>query len=210
MSHDRFRAAVIAAAFLISVLVFLRMPATARPTVVPLIQRLVVAFFLPATALAVLFILKRVAAKEPRRENYAKFRGTFELLLDITVVVLFGLQLLLHGWLIVFHRLDSTPGLGLVPTTLVGLALVIVGNVLPRIRPNSAVGIRTPWTLRDERTWAGVHRAGGYLIMGLGLAFLAVTFIDFHKVWWVVVPGLILTLAGLPLLSFLLWRFRRI
>lgn len=204
MSHDRFRAAVIAAAFLIAVLVFLRLPAP-----LPLFQRLVDAFFLPAAALVLILIFKRVAAKDPRRENYARFHSTFELLLDVTVVVLFGLQLLLHGWLIVFHRLGPKPGLALVPTTLAGLALVVVGNVLPRVRPNSAVGIRTPWTLRDERTWTRVHRIGGYLLVGLGLAFLAVTWIDFRKVWWVAVPGLILTLIGLPFLSLILWRSRQ-
>ncbi len=204
MSHDRFRAAVIAAAFLIAVLVFLRLPAS-----LPLFQRLVDAFFLPAAALVLILIFKRVAAKDPRRENYARFHSTFELLLDVTVVVLFGLQLLLHGWLIVFHRLGPKPGLALVPTTLAGLALVVVGNVLPRVRPNSAVGIRTPWTLRDERTWTRVHRIGGYLLVGLGLAFLAVTLIDFRKVWWVAVPGLILTLIGLPFLSLILWRSRQ-
>lgn len=204
MSHDRFRAAVIAAAFLIAVLVFLRLPAP-----LPLFQRLFDAFFLPAAALVLILIFKRVAAKDPRRENYARFHSTFELLLDVTVVVLFGLQLLLHGWLIVFHRLGPKPGLALVPTTLTGLALVVVGNVLPRVRPNSAVGIRTPWTLRDERTWTRVHRIGGYLLVGLGLAFLAVTWIDFRKVWWVAVPGLILTLIGLPFLSLILWRSRQ-
>ncbi len=209
MSHNRFRAAVIAAAFLIAVLVFVRLPATARPVALPLFQRLVDAFFLPAAALVLLLIFKQVAAKDPRRENYARFHSTFELLLNVTVVVLFGLQLLLHGWLIVFHRLGPKPGLALVPTTLAGLALVVVGNVLPRVRPNSAVGIRTPWTLRDERTWTRVHRIGGYLLVGLGLAFVAVTLIDFRKVWWVAVPGIILTLIGLPFLSLILWRSRR-
>ena len=210
MSHDRFRGAVIAGAFVVAAVVFFRLPAAvggpAPAAAVPLFRRLVVAFFLPAAALGILLILRRIAAREPFRANYARFRGTFELLLDVTAVLIVGLQLLLHGWLIFFHRLGPAPRLWFVPTTLVGLALIVTGNVLPRLRPTSALGIRTPWTLRDERTWNRVHRVGGYVLLAFGLAFLAITIIDFQKVWWVAVPGLVLTLAGLPLYSYVIWR----
>ncbi len=204
MSHSRFRAAILVAAFVLAVVVFVQLSAAASSEPITLYQRVVVAFFLPAAALGISALIRRLSGEEPFRENYARFRGTFELLLDLTVVLIIGLQLTLQAWIILFHRSGRAPRLWFIPTTLIGLALIITGNVLPRLRPNSTMGIRTPWALRDERTWNRVHRAGGYLLVLFGLALLTVTYLDFQKVWWVAVPGLVLTLAGLPLYSYVI------
>jgi uncharacterized membrane protein len=53
-----------------------------------------------------------------------------------------------------------------------GLTLVAVGNLLPRMRPNAALGIRTSRTLVDRRLWMLLHRAGGYLFVMVGFATL--------------------------------------
>ena len=210
MSHKWFRRVLIAASFVLAAVVFILLPGIARSApgapAIAWLERIMAAFFFPLAAFAIPFVLDRIAAKEPFRENYQRFRPTYELFLDLTVTLIVALQLLLQGWLLFFHRLRPAPHLLFIPTTLVGLILVIAGNVLPRLRPNSAIGIRTPWTLRDERTWTLTHRAGGYLLVVFGLAFLAVTVIDFQKVWWVAIPGLVLIFAGLPLLSYLYWK----
>jgi len=50
---------------------------------------------------------------------------------------------------------------------------IILGNVLPRARPNWWFGIRTPWTLSNDRVWVRTHRVGGYLLAGAGVVLLA-------------------------------------
>jgi uncharacterized membrane protein len=45
-----------------------------------------------------------------------------------------------------------------------GALLVLVGNYLPKVRYNLAIGVRTPWTLADERVWDRTHR-----VIGVGL-----------------------------------------
>lgn len=214
MSHSRFRTALVAASFVLGAAVFLLLPGIAKSApgapVIPWLERLIASFFLPVAAALIPYIVGRIAAKEPFRENYERFRRTYDLFLDLTVVVIVAVQALLHGWLLFFHRLNPAPKLWIVPNALVGLTLLVAGNVLPRLRPNSALGIRTPWTLRDERTWTKTHRAGGYLLVLFGLAYLAVVFIDFQKIWWVTIPGLALSLLGLPLLSYVFWRKGRL
>ena len=213
MSHSRFRAVLVIASFVLAAAVFLLLPGIAKASpgapVIPWLERFVAAFFLPAAAALIPLVVGRIAAKEPFRRNYERFRRTYELFLDLTVIVIVVIQVLLHGWLLLFHRLNPAPKLWIVPNALVGLTLLVAGNILPRLRPNSALGIRTPWTLRDERTWTLTHRAGGYLLVLFGLAYLAVVFIDFQKIWWVTIPGLALSLVGLPLLSYLFWRRER-
>jgi uncharacterized membrane protein len=53
--------------------------------------------------------------------------------------------------------------------------LALLGNVLGKVRRNPWVGIRTPWTLADERVWILTHRRGARLLAlaGLGGAVLS-------------------------------------
>ena len=41
---------------------------------------------------------------------------------------------------------------------------VVLGNFLPAVKQNYFVGIRTPWTLEEPRTWQATHRVGGRLL----------------------------------------------
>ncbi|HEY2509262.1 MAG TPA: SdpI family protein [Polyangiaceae bacterium] len=45
--------------------------------------------------------------------------------------------------------------------------------VLPRLRRNPLVGIRTAWTLTSDENWSRVHRLGSYVYAATGLACLA-------------------------------------
>ena len=46
------------------------------------------------------------------------------------------------------------------------VVLAVAGNVFPAARRNAFFGIRTPWTLRDDRVWAQTHRLFGHLLVG--------------------------------------------
>jgi uncharacterized membrane protein len=55
----------------------------------------------------------------------------------------------------------------IVPVML-GLTMISIGNILPRTRPNLAIGIRTPRTLADRALWMRTHRSAGYMVVALG------------------------------------------
>jgi uncharacterized membrane protein len=38
-----------------------------------------------------------------------------------------------------------------------------------KVRRNFFVGIRTPWTLANQRVWYGTHRLAGKLMVGSGM-----------------------------------------
>jgi uncharacterized membrane protein len=42
------------------------------------------------------------------------------------------------------------------------MAAAIVGNMFGKYRKNTYAGIRTPWTLADERVWYATHRVAGW------------------------------------------------
>ena len=43
-------------------------------------------------------------------------------------------------------------------TFVLGLLLALMGNQMPRLKPNPFIGIRAPWTLRDPGVWRRTHR----------------------------------------------------
>lgn len=42
-----------------------------------------------------------------------------------------------------------------------GSLFVIVGNYLPKVKPNRTIGIRVVWALQDEENWNATHRFSG-------------------------------------------------
>ncbi len=44
------------------------------------------------------------------------------------------------------------------PLLVASVAVFVVGIFAPFLRPNYFVGVRLPWTLRDERVWIATHR----------------------------------------------------
>jgi uncharacterized membrane protein len=64
----------------------------------------------------------------------------------------------------------------------VGLLFIILGNYMPKMRKNWLMGIRTPWTLSDERVWDRTHRFAGPLFMLGGI--VTVTGALFAPVEW--------------------------
>src|SRR4051794_25330915 len=55
----------------------------------------------------------------------------------------------------------------LVPLML-GFTMISIGNLLPRTRPNLAIGVRTRFTLSDRALWMRVHRWTGYMMVAGG------------------------------------------
>ena len=50
-----------------------------------------------------------------------------------------------------------------------GLLFMVLGNYLPKVKPNTTIGIRVIWTLQDEENWSATHRFSGKLWMASGV-----------------------------------------
>lgn len=118
------------------------------------------------SATTLLFAL--LPAIDPRRRHYAHFRTPYLLLAALVLGFFLVLQLVTMGATLSGGRLD----LGRIIVPGIGLLFLGLGFALPRLRSNWFVGIRTPWTLEDERVWAETHRFGGRVFAVLGLLML--------------------------------------
>lgn len=46
---------------------------------------------------------------------------------------------------------------------------IVIGNILPKLKQNGLIGIRTPWTLASENNWYKTHRMGGKIAFITGI-----------------------------------------
>jgi uncharacterized membrane protein len=84
--------------------------------------------------------------------------------------------------------------------------LVVIGNVLPRARPNWLFGIRTPWTLSSDRVWERTHRLGGVTFVIAG-ALLAVSVLLAPKFALPIIIGASVAASMIPVVfSYFAWR----
>ena len=58
-----------------------------------------------------------------------------------------------------------------------GILLVVIGNILPKSRMNSVVGVRTTWSMYNEETWSKSNRFGGIVLMVTGVAMVITSLI---------------------------------
>lgn len=55
---------------------------------------------------------------------------------------------------------------------LFGIGFIIIGNIMPKARMNSFVGMRTPWSIKNEDTWRKSQRFGGITLIISGLLMI--------------------------------------
>jgi uncharacterized membrane protein len=110
------------------------------------------AFLLPLISVALLALL--------RLKNGAALVTTFTLWFFAGMHVLV-LRAALNG-----------DGLGGALWVLCGAFFVALGLVLPRVRRNRWIGVRTPWAMRSPEIWARTQRVGGQAMLACGVVVL--------------------------------------
>jgi uncharacterized membrane protein len=159
------------------------------------------AFLLPVVMLAIWALMRWLPTIDPRRANYAKFQDTY----DLVITSALGLFTAMHV-AIVGTALGWPLSIGRLAPALVGLLFVVLGNSLPRARPNWWFGIRTPWTLSNDRVWMRTHRVGGYLLLGAGLVFLVAAALPSPWTFGVAIAAAIAASVGSIIYSYLVWK----
>ncbi|MGZ9585770.1 SdpI family protein [Paenibacillus marinisediminis] len=85
----------------------------------------------------------------------------------------------------------------LIAVGLIAVFMMAFGNAAPKIPFNRNMGLRLPWTIRDEDTWRLAHKVVGYASFPIAIAmFVSAFFFPVEKVTatsiltWILIPGL--------------------
>ncbi len=159
------------------------------------------AFLFPAllTLFYVLFLVLPVWDIE--RKRYAEFGAAYAIIRS-SITVLFFLLFVALGLFNIGYAID----VGKLAPFLIGLAFIVLGFALKRVKRNWFVGIRTPWTLSSEAVWNRTHHVGGLVFMAFG-AFVAVTpLLPMAATIWGFLFGLLAMVLGLAAYSYVLFQ----
>jgi uncharacterized membrane protein len=121
-------------------------------------------FMQPAIATLMLGLLWLLPRIDPRRANVERFAEDRRLLINLIILFMAVVQAATFA-----HALGWPVQVDRVILASIGLLFVGLGNYLPRIRSNWFMGIRTPWTMDNERVWRATHRVGGRTFVAAGL-----------------------------------------
>lgn len=105
-------------------------------------------------------------------ENETKNLSLVNKVTNYTFAVLLVVQLFTLAF-----GLGMEPNIGHIQGGLLGIVCIILANPMQKAKPNLIYGLRTPWTLKDERVWKKSNRFSAKLLMAIGILILIFTFI---------------------------------
>jgi uncharacterized membrane protein len=164
-----------------------------------------VAFLLPTAVAITDSLLRGLCVKHPVDEpNSLNVLAMYDAIMLRFTVFVMGVHAAVL--LAVLGLLSGRRWVAQLVPVMLGFAMISIGNLLPRTRPNLAIGIRTHLTLSDRALWMRVHRWAGYMVVASG----ALIVLSAIKVPRPIGPGMILLVGPAALAgTCLLVRFAR-
>ena len=118
--------------------------------------------------------MSRVAAKQ---EEHGENNKKIIIVTGILVLILFNV---VNGYSLYtdFNKVENLSSLPLDINQLifgiVGVLMIVTGNIMPKLRMNSIMGLRTHWSMKNEVTWKKCQRMGGISFIVGGIIIIGV------------------------------------
>jgi uncharacterized membrane protein len=124
----------------------------------------------PGIMLAILGMFRLLPWLSPKHFEVDTFVSTYLYIM----LVLLAFSVYLHG-LILWVSVGGHWNMGQTIGGGVCLLFALLGNVMGKVRRNFWIGVRTPWTIANERVWNATHRFAAKTFVLGGLAGLVLT-----------------------------------
>ncbi len=145
-------------------------------------------FLMPIISIGLLFLFILIPKVDPLKENIEKFKKYFDDFMVLMIVFLFYIYLLTIAW---NTGLRFDMGQAIIPA--IGLLFYYIGTLFVNTKRNWFIGIRTPWTLSNDKVWQETHRVGGKLFKLAGVIAILGLFFPKQLLWFVVVPVILVS-----------------
>ena len=135
----------------------------------------------------------------PLRANIEAFRTQYDWFVAAIEAFLLGITVWSLAWNL-GHEVNAN---AVIPFG-IGLLFIYVGIVMGHAKRNWIFGVRTAWTLSDDRVWNETHRAARWMFIAAGgFAMLGVLF-PAYSMWFVLVPSLLAAIGSIAY-SYVVW-----
>lgn len=123
---------------------------------------------LPIITIGIYLLLRFIPRFDPGYVNYQSFATAYTVI-RVAVVAFMAAVYVITVLVALGQPINVTATI----TIAVGALLIVLGNLMGKIRPNWFVGVRTPWTLSSKLSWTKTHRLAGWLFVLIGLLVAA-------------------------------------
>jgi len=142
-----------------------------------------VLFFFPALTLGIYLLMTFLPLIDPLRRNYQKFVLPY---FFIRLVIVLFLAFLYFYTL--FSALGKVPDIRFLIIPALSLLFIVIGYFLPQVKRNYFLGLRTPWTLNNDKVWEKTHKIGGKVFMLTGfLSLFSIFFADYSLLIFLII-----------------------
>lgn len=122
----------------------------------------------PVITIAFGLIMLAIAKYVSKKEEYGKNNEKACIITGILSMILFNAM---TGYFL-YTDFNTVENLSEVPVdinrlcfALLGILMIVVGNIMPKLRMNSMIGLRTGWSMKNETTWKKSQFAGGIIFL---------------------------------------------
>jgi len=140
-------------------------------------------FLMPAISLIMYLMFLLIPKLDPLKENIIKFRKYFDLFIIAIISFLFYIYILTIAW---NWGLEFNLARSMAPAFAV--LFYICGILVENTKPNWFIGIRTPWTLSNEKVWEKTNKLGAKMFKASAVISLLGFVFPNLAVWFVLVP----------------------
>ena len=130
------------------------------------------ALLLPITNLLMGYFLLGMAKLAAKKEEYGENNKNVTIIVGILILILFN-ALNAYSLYTSFNKVENLSSvsldIGQLVFSIVGMLMIVTGNIMPKLRMNSMVGLRTHWSMKNEVTWKKCQHMGGisFIIGGI-------------------------------------------
>lgn len=119
------------------------------------------------------FKKQATSAKKEKDRVEAENNGKLIYIVAVGMAVMFGFM---HYMFLYMAYTEATAGMqkasldsSMIINILMALFMIVIGNMLPKAKPNAAVGVRTVWSMHNDLTWSKSNRFGGITLVITGV-----------------------------------------
>jgi len=152
-------------------------------------------------SLALLLMFDLLPKIDPRKKNYEKFSKYY----DGFCIFMMLFLMLMEGIIVSESFWPGRISVSKIVILLVGILFLFMGNMMPKVKSNFYMGIKTPWTLSDADVWNKTHRLGGILMFVTGAVVIIAGFLLPDVITFYVLMSLVIVVTLIPTIMSYIW-----
>ena len=140
-------------------------------------------FLMPLMSLGLLLLFLVIPKIDPLKQNIEKFRKYFDGFIVLMLGFLFYVYLLTIFW-----NLELRFSMTQLMIPAMAALFYYCGILVENAKRNWFIGIRTPWTLSNEKVWEKTHKLGGKLFKAAAIIILFGIVLKGYALLFILVP----------------------